>query len=79
MPSSLQHLIAPLQTKSPKDSPSHLHLGQIYGCGQALTIATTAAQKQAPVVVVTRDIQQAQQLEPPGHHFRAPDHPVSAA
>ena len=63
MPSSLQHLIAPLQTESPRGATAPLHLGQIYGCGQALTIATTAAQKQAPVVVVTRDIQQAQQLE----------------
>jgi len=38
-------------------------VGQLYGCAKALTIATQAAKKTAPIVVLTRDIQQALQLE----------------
>jgi transcription-repair coupling factor (superfamily II helicase) len=51
----------------PENLPSSAHpsitLGQIYGCGKALTIATFAQRKQTPVVVVCNNIQQAQQLE----------------
>jgi transcription-repair coupling factor (superfamily II helicase) len=63
----------PFQADAPGASPASLQLGQIYGCGQALTIATAAAQKQAPVVVVTSDIQQAQQLEHEIRFFYAQD------
>jgi len=73
MPSILQHLVTPFQADAPGASPASLQLGQIYGCGQALTIATAAAQKQAPVVVVTSDIQQAQQLEHEIRFFYAQD------
>jgi len=61
MSSNLLHLIEPLRLDTPA-SAEH-QLGQIYGCGQALTIATAAAQKQVPIVVVTSDIQQAQLLQ----------------
>jgi len=37
--------------------------GQLYGCGQALTIVSLANRKSVPIVVVTKDIQHAQQLE----------------
>ena len=37
--------------------------GQMYGCAQALAIVSLAQQRNAPLVVVTEDIQQAQQLE----------------
>lgn len=37
--------------------------GQLYGCAEALTITSLAEQRQAPIVVVTSDIQHAQQIE----------------
>jgi transcription-repair coupling factor (superfamily II helicase) len=37
--------------------------GQIYGCGQALAIVSLANRKTVPVVIVSKDIQHAQQLE----------------
>ncbi len=46
-------------------------LGQLYGCGQALTIVTLAQKKTCPVVVVTSDIQHAQQLEHEVRFFTA--------
>ncbi|MCW9004501.1 MAG: transcription-repair coupling factor [Gammaproteobacteria bacterium] len=39
------------------------HLGQMYGCAQALAIVSLAQKRTTPVVVVTEDIQHAQQLE----------------
>ena len=44
-------------------SRQSLQLGQIYGCGQALTISTAAEQMKAPIVVVANDIAEVQQLE----------------
>jgi len=37
--------------------------GQLYGCSQALTIATLANRKTVPIVIVCKDIQQAQLIE----------------
>ena len=45
------------------DTAQSMHLGQIYGCGHALTIATVAQQMKSPIVVVANDIGEAQQLE----------------
>ncbi|HEY9051919.1 MAG TPA: transcription-repair coupling factor [Gammaproteobacteria bacterium] len=42
---------------------NNARLGQIYGCGQALTISLAAQKKHNPIVVITSDIHQAQLLE----------------
>ena len=67
MPSNLQHLVEPLGLDNTQNG--EIQLGQLYGCAQALTITSAAQRKQAPIVVVTRDIQQAQQLLHEIHFF----------
>ena len=49
-----------LTVPKPGNSESY---GQLYGCSQALTIASMACRKTVPIVVVCKDIQQAQLLE----------------
>ncbi len=45
------------------EAPRIMTLGQVYGSAQALTIASCSEQYKTPIVVLTDDIQQAQQLE----------------
>ncbi len=52
-------------------SDMELRFAQVYGCGLALTVSAFAQQNTAPVLVVTDDIQQAQQLEHEIRFFHA--------
>lgn len=67
MPEENQPSLLPEITPPAKGSINHY--GQVYSCGYALTIASLAQRKQAPIVVVTNDIQHAQQIEHEARFF----------
>jgi len=54
---------SPLSLFTPPTKAEHNQYGQLYGCAQSLAVANLALLKSNPVLVVTADVNQAQQLQ----------------
>lgn len=60
----------------PHKAGERVQLGAVRGCMPAMLLAQAAAQHGAPVLAITRDVQQAQHLEKELAFFAAPNCPV---